>query len=256
MENFLQFFSQKDYIKQKFVSHIVEMNFFYDERIHVLSLHMLYQLNGKTRKCVQLFISKHRRIRHLSSYYFPQKKKNLGTTLEFDLCSPLFFFLSFFLLLAEKVLKIAFGKIFSIIVSLHFHSHFTKAQGPDEILIRASWKISTDFTKHQKGLSVFQMKGCNSQCFWPQYIVPQPHQILQTCRVPTSMPCWPKCVTNSKLQIAVFTLALKETYFPMKIICFLPTLLPPTSPFSKKKKNTVFLNILIRGTDTTRCFFL
>lgn len=88
-----------------------------------------------------------------------EKNKNLGATLEFDLCSPLFFFLSFFMLLARKVLKIAFGKIVSIIVSLHFHGRFTKAQGPDEILIRASWKISTDFTEHQKGLSVFQMKA-------------------------------------------------------------------------------------------------
>lgn len=56
-----------------------------------------------------------------------QPKSKLGAALEFDLCSPLFFFLSFFMLLAGKVLKIAFGKIVSIIVSLHFYSHFTKA---------------------------------------------------------------------------------------------------------------------------------
>lgn len=55
-----------------------------------------------------------------------KREKTLGATLEFELCSPLFFFHSFFMLSAGKVLKIGFGKIVSIIVSLHFYSHFTK----------------------------------------------------------------------------------------------------------------------------------
>lgn len=103
-------------------------------------------------------------------------------------------------------------------------------------------------------------KMCNSYCFWPQYILCQPHWILQTHSVPTSMPWWPKCVANSKLQIAVFKIELKHCLWKKHVsqwkqsVSFLHCF--PLPHLSQRKKSTVFLNILIRRTDTTRCFFI
>lgn len=102
-------------------------------------------------------------------------------------------------------------------------------------------------------------KVCNSYCFWPQYIVLQPHWMLQTLSVPTSMPWWQKCVANSKLQLDVFKIELKRCLWKKHVswwkqsvsflLCF------PLPHLSQRRNSTVFLNILIRGPDTIRCFF-